>query len=328
MLEKAVSTSESPGPIPLKLIEEARERIKGTVLRTPLVRLNVDDAPADIFLKLENLQPTGSFKVRGASNAIALAGPEAKKRGVYTCSAGNMAQALAWQARQNRIPCTVIVPDNAPETKLEAIRRFGAKIIQISFDDVWKVVVTHRYPPLDGALFIHPFADIRMMAGNGTAGLEVLEDLSDVDSVVIPFGGGGLSVGIASAIRAKSPQTLVYAVEPETAAPLFASFAAGSAQEIERIPSFVDGIGGKSVLPEMWERAKNLLRPLVVSLPEIASAIKLLMERNRIVAEGAGAASVAAAVTGKAGPGKIVCIVSGGNIDSSKLVKILAGGIP
>jgi threonine dehydratase len=328
MLEKAVSNSEFPGLIPMKLIEEARERIKGTVLRTPLVRLNVDDSSADIFLKLENLQPTGSFKVRGASNAIALAGPDAKKRGVYTCSAGNMAQALAWQARQNQIPCTVIVPDNAPETKLEAIRRFGAKIIQASFDEVWKVVVTHRYPPLDGSVFIHPFADIQMMAGNGTAGLEILEDLPNVESVVIPFGGGGLSVGIASAIRAKSPQTRVYAVEPETAAPLSASFAAGSAQEIERVPSFVDGIGGKSVLPEMWERARNLLLPLVVSLPEIAAAIKLLIERNRVVAEGAGAAGVAAAVTGKAGSGKIVCIVSGGNIDSSKLVKILAGGIP
>ncbi|OLE68014.1 hypothetical protein AUF78_18095 [archaeon 13_1_20CM_2_51_12] len=315
------------GPIPLKFIEEARERIKGKVLRTPLVRLNVD-GPADIFLKLENLQPTGSFKVRGAINAIALAGPDARKRGVYTCSAGNMAQALAWQARQNKIPCTVIVPDNAPETKLEAIRRFGAKIIQASFDEVWKVVVTHRYPPLDGSVFVHPFADIRMMAGNGTAGLEVLEDLPDAESVVIPFGGGGLSVGIASAIRAKSPQTRIYAVEPETAAPLSASFAAGSAQEINRTPSFVDGIGGKSVLPEMWERARTLLLPLVVSLSEIAAAIKLLIERNRIVAEGAGAASVAAATTGRAGSGKIVCIVSGGNIDSSKLVKILAGGIP
>src|SRR2546422_5113690 len=328
MLEKTVSSPEILGPIPLKLIEEARERIKDTVLRTPLVRLNVDAAPADIFLKLENLQPTGSFKVRGASNAIALAGPEAEKRGVYTCSAGNMAQALAWQARKNQIPCTVIVPDNAPETKLEAIRRFGAKIIQASFDEVWKVVVTHRYPPLDGPVFIHPFADIRMMAGNGSAGLEVLEDLPDVKSVVIPFGGGGLSIGIASAIRAKSPQTRVFAVEPETAAPLSASFAAGSAQEINRTPSFVDGIGGKSVLPEMWERARNLLLPLVVSLSEIAAAIKLLVERNRIVAEGAGAASVAAAMTGKAGSGRIVCIVSGGNIDSSKLAKILAGGIP
>src|SRR5947209_1118433 len=326
MREKADSSSEILGPIPLTLIEEARERIKGAVLRTPLVRLNVDEA--EIFLKLENLQPTGSFKVRGASNAIALAGPEAKKRGVYTCSAGNMAQALAWQARQNQIPCTVIVPDNAPETKLEAIRRFGAKIIQASFDDVWKVVVTHRYSPLDGSVFIHPFADVRMMAGNGTAGLEVLEDLPDVESVVIPFGGGGLSVGIASAIRAKKPNARVYAVEPETAAPLSASFAAGSAQEIERVPSFVDGIGGKSVLPEMWERARNLLLPLVVSLSDITIAVKLLIERNRIVAEGAGAASVAAAMTGKAGPGKIVCIVSGGNIDSSKLGKILADGVP
>jgi threonine dehydratase len=167
-----------------------------------------------------------------------------------------------------------------------------------------------------------------MMAGNGTAGLEVLEDLPDVESVIVPFGGGGLSVGIASAIRAKSPRTRVFAVEPETAAPLSTSFAAGSAQEIKRIPSFVDGIGGKSVLPEMWERARNLLLPLVVSLSEIAAAIKLLVERNRIVAEGAGAASVAAAMTGKVGSGKIVCIVSGGNIDSSKLAKILAGGIP
>jgi threonine dehydratase len=328
MQYKAASGSEISSLIPLKLIEEARERIKGAVLRTPLVRLNVDEAPAEIFLKLENLQPTGSFKVRGASNAIALAGPEAKKRGVYTCSAGNMAQALAWQARQNKIPCTVIVPDNAPETKLEAIRRFGAKIIQVSFDEVWKVVVTHRYPPLDGSVFIHPFADIRMMAGNGTAGLEVLEDLPDVDSVVIPFGGGGLSVGIASAIRAIRPQTRVYAVEPETAAPLSASFAAGSAQEIKRVSSFVDGIGGKSVLPEMWERARNLLLPLIVSLSDIAMAVRLLVERNRTVAEGAGAASVAAAMTGKAGSGKIVCIVSGGNIDSSKLGKILAGEVP
>jgi len=320
--------SEVQGPIPLNLIEEARERIKRTVLRTPLVRLSVDDAPAEIFLKLENLQPTGSFKVRGASNAIALAGPDAKKRGVYTCSAGNMAQALAWRARQDKIPCTVIVPDNAPETKLAAIRRYSAKIIQVSFDEVWNVVVTHHYPPLEGSVFIHPFADMRMMAGNGTAGLEILEDLPNVDSVVIPFGGGGLSVGIASAIRAKSPRTRVYAVEPETAAPLSASFAAGSAQEIHRIPSFVDGIGGKSVLPEMWERAKNLLLPVVVSLSDITMAVKLLIERNRTVAEGAGAASVAAAMTGKAGLGKIVCIVSGGNIDSSKLGRILAGGIP
>jgi threonine dehydratase len=311
------------------MIEEARDRIRDSVLRTPLVRLNIEDAPAEIFLKLENLQPTGSFKVRGATNAIGLAGPEARSKGVYTCSAGNMAQALAWQARRNKIPCSVIVPDNAPETKLDAIRRYGAKIIQVPFDEVWKVVVTHNYSPLRGSVFIHPFADVRMMAGNGTAGLEVLEDLPDFDSVIIPFGGGGLSVGIASAIKAKKPESVVYAVEPETAAPLGASFAAGSPQEINRIPSFVDGIGGKSVLPEMWDRARALIKgSLVVSLRQIASAIRLLVERNRVVAEGAGGASVAAALAGKGGSGKIVCIVSGGNIDSSKLEKILAGDVP
>ncbi len=328
MLDKTVSPPDLRGPIPLSLIEEARERIKDTVVRTPLVRLNLDEAPGEIFLKLENLQPTGSFKVRGASNAIALAGPEANHRGVYTCSAGNMAQALAWQAQRRGIPCSVIVPDNAPETKLAAITRYGAKIVQAPFDEVWRVVVTHHYRPLEKSVFIHPFADVQMMAGNGTAGLEVLEDLPDVDSVVVPFGGGGLSVGIASAIHAKKRQTKIFAVEPETAAPLWASFAAGSAQEIERVPSFVDGIGGKSVLPEMWDRARVLLKPLVVSLAEIATAVRLLAERNRVVAEGAGAAGVAAAVNGKAGRGKIVCIVSGGNIDLVKLATILDGGIP
>jgi len=328
MMEKPVTNSDVPGQIPLKLIEAARERIRGTVLRTPIVRLNTDNRSDEIFLKLENLQPTGSFKVRGASNAIALAGPEAKTRGVYTCSAGNMAQALAWQAQQRKIPCTVIVPDNAPETKLAAVRRYGAKIVQASFDEVWNVVVTHQYPPLKDSVFIHPFADVQMMAGNGTAGLEIMEDMPNVETVVIPFGGGGLSVGIASAICAKNPGIKMYAVEPETAAPLSASFNANSAQEINRIPSFVDGIGGKSVLPEMWDRARNLLKPLVVSLSEISSAIKLLIERNRIVAEGAGAAGVAAALSGKAGSGKIACIVSGGNIDSSKLVKILEGHVP
>jgi len=320
---------ESLQSIGLDLIEQARARIKGSVLRSPLVRLNVDNAPGEIYLKLENLQPTGSFKVRGASNAIALAGSQAKSRGVYTCSAGNMAQALAWQARQNGISCTVIVSDNAPETKLQAIKRFGASIVQVSFDEVWKVVTTYRYAPLENSMFIHPFSDARMIAGNGTIGLEILEELPDVDSIVIPFGGGGLAAGIATAIHAKKLRTDIYAVEPETAAPLAASFKAGTAQEVNRIPSFVDGIGGKSVLPEMWKLVKPLIKgSIVVSLKEIASAVRLLVERNRIVAEGAGAASVAAALSGKAGKGKIACIVSGGNIDSSKLVKILSGEVP
>jgi len=294
-----------------------------------LVHLNVDDAPADIYLKLENLQPTGSFKVRGAGNAIALLSNQERDQGVYTCSAGNMAQALAWHARRNGIPCTVIVPDTTPETKQAAIKRFGAKVIQLPWDEVWQVAITHRYAALEGSVFIHPFADRRMIAGNGTIGLEILEDLPNVDSVIIPFGGGGLATGIATAIKGRKQNTRVYACEAETAAPLAASFGAGTAQAVERIPSFVDGIGAESVLFEMWELVQFLLAgSIVVSLREIASAIKLLFERNRVIAEGAGAASVAAALTGKAGTGRVVCVVSGGNIDLSKLVKILHGEIP
>jgi len=315
--------------ISLDEIEQARKRIAKSILRSPLVHLGVDDAPADIYLKLENLQPTGSFKVRGAGNAIALLSEQERDRGVYTCSAGNMAQALAWHARRNRIPCTVIVPNTAPETKLEAIKRFGAKIIQLSWDQFWQVAITHQYPPLEGSVFIHPFADRRMIAANGTIGLEILEDLPNVDSVIIPFGGGGLATGIATAIKGRKQNTRIYACETETAAPLVASFTAGSAQAIKRIPSFVDGIGAENVLPEMWELARPLLDgSIVVLLREIVSAIRLLFERNRVIAEGAGAASVAAALTGKAGTGRVVCVVSGGNIDLSELVKILHGEIP
>ena len=315
--------------ITVDMVEDARSRIEGSVLYSPMVRLNVEDCSAEIYLKLENLQPTGSFKVRGACNAIAVARSEARSRGVYTCSAGNMAQALAWQARENGIACTVIVPDNAPDTKLQAIKRFGAKIVQVSFDEIWRVVTSYRYEPLESSVFIHPFSDARMIAGNGTIGLEIAEQLPDVDSIVVPFGGGGLTAGIATAIRAKSLGTKVYAVEPDTAAPLAASFKAGTPQEVNRIPSFVDGIGGKSVLPEMWKLVKPLIYgSIVMSLREIASTVRLLAERNRVIAEGAGAASVAAALSGKAGKGKTVCIVSGGNIDSSRLVKILSGEAP
>ncbi len=316
-------------PVGLGEIEEARVRIAGSVVRTPLVRLNVEDSPAEVFLKLENLQPTGSFKVRGVSNALALAGKDVLARGVYTVSAGNMAQALAWGAKRLGVPCAVIVPENIPETKLEAVERFGARVVRLSWDEVWRIAVDHGYGPLEDMVFVHPFADERMIAGNGTVGLEVLEDLGNVDAVVVPFGGGGLSSGIASAVRAKSPRTTVFAVEPETAAPLAASFKAGSAQDVDRVSSFVDGIGAKSVLPEVWERVKDLLEgSLVVSLAEVASAVRMLVERNRVVAEGAGAAGVAAAIAGKAGKGRVVAVVSGGNIDLSKLATILEGGIP
>ncbi len=316
------------GPIPIEEIRAARERIAGSVLRTPLVRLNVDDAPAEIWLKLENLQPIGSFKLRGAGNAMAKAGAAALARGVYTASAGNMAQGVAWNARRMGIPCRVVVPDHAPRAKLEAIERLGGEVVPLPFDRWWQVLVEHSYPGMEG-LFIHPVSDAAVIAGNGTIGLEILEDLPDADAVVVPYGGGGLSAGIASAIRALAPRTRMFACEVDTAAPLSASLRAGAPQSIEYQPSFVDGIGGKSLLAEMWPLVSGLLDgSLVVPVAEVAAAIRLLASRNRVIAEGAGAASTAAALSGKAGPGKVVCIVSGGNIDAHKLAKILEGGLP
>ena len=310
--------------IPLEAIQAAAERIADSVVRTPLIRLPVDDAPAEVFLKLENLQPIGSFKLRGAGNAMAQATGSELQRGVYTASAGNMAQGVAWNAARLGIPCQVVVPDHAPETKLSAVRRLGSEIIKVPFDRWWEVIVTGEYTGLDG-LFIHPVSNPDVMAGNGTIGLEILHDLPDVDAVVIPYGGGGLSSGIASALRALKPNTRIYAVEVDTAAPLAAALRAGEPVAVDYTASFVDGIGGKSVLPEMWHRVRGLLDDsLVVSLGEIKAAIGLLAERQRVIAEGAGAASVAAALAGKAGGGKVVCVVSGGNIERAILAGILA----
>jgi threonine dehydratase len=316
------------GPIPLGEIRAARERIAGSALRTPLVRLDVPDAPAELYLKLENLQPIGSFKLRGAGNAIAQASREELARGVYTASAGNMAQGVAWNARRLGVPCAVVVPDNAPRAKLDAIERLGARIVPVPYERWWQVLVEHRYPGLEG-VFVHPVSDAAVIAGNGTIGLEIHEDLPDVDAVVVPYGGGGLSCGIASALRALRPNTPVFAAEVETAAPLAASLAAGEPRSIEHRPSFVDGIGGRSVLAEMWPLASTLLAgSIVVGLAEVAAAVRLLATRARVVAEGAGAAALAAALTGKAGKGRVVCVVSGGNIDAGKLARILEGGIP
>jgi threonine dehydratase len=248
--------------------------------------------------------------------------------GVVTASAGNMAQGVAWNAKRLGIPCTVVVPDNAPRTKLAAIERMGAKAVKLPYARWWQVLEDHGYPGIDG-LFIHPVSDSAVMAGNGTIGLEILEDLPDVDAVIVPFGGGGLSCGIASAISALRPEAKVFASEIETAAPFSASLAAGKPVAIEHTPSFVDGIGGRSMLPEMWPLASSLLAgSLVVSIPEVAAAVRLLADRNRIVAEGAGASSVAAAMTGRTGAGKVVAVVSGGNIDPAVLASILGGEIP
>ncbi len=315
-------------PPRLEEIRAARDRLQGIALRTPLVRLNVDDAAAEIHLKLENLQPIGSFKLRGAGNAMRLASPEMLKRGVYTASAGNMAQGVAWNARCMGIPCTVVVPDRAPQTKLDAITRLGARIVKLAYDEWWRVIVEHRHPGIEG-LFIHPVSDPAVIAGNATIGLEILEDLTEVAAILVPYGGGGLSCGIAAAVRALKPSVRVFACEVATAAPLLASLAAGTPRAIDPTRSFVDGIGGKSVLAEMWPLASRLLDgSLVVSPEEVAAAIRLVAERNRVIAEGAGATPVAAALAGKAGSGTIVCVVSGGNIDSGKLARILQGEVP
>jgi len=248
--------------------------------------------------------------------------------GVYTASAGNMAQGVAWNARRLGVPCTVVVPENAPQTKLAAIERLGGRAVKLPYERWWQVLEDHGYPGIEG-LFIHPVSDSAVMAGNGTIGLEILEDLPEVDAVIVPFGGGGLSCGIASALRALAPAVSVFASEVETAAPFAASLAAGKPVAIHHTPSFVDGIGGRSMLPEMWPLAKSLLAgSLVVSVAETAAAVRTLAERNRVIAEGAGATSVAAAVAGKAGSGKVVCVVSGGNIDPAKLAKILNGELP
>ena len=306
-------------------IHRARQVIRGAAIRTPLVELNVFDAPARIYLKLENLQPIGSFKIRGAANAMSLMSREELARGVLTASAGNMAQGVAWNARRLRIPCTVIAPDTAPDAKIHAVERLGGRVIKVPFDRWWQTFTDRNYPGVDAA-FVHPFDDDRVMAGNGTIGLEIIEDLPDVDTVLIPWGGGGLACGIATAFRALKPSVRIFAVEASTAIPLTASLQAGSVQVVDYTPSFVDGIGSKTVIPRMFELARDLLDGAkTASLESIAQGIRVLAERNRVIAEGAAACSLAVALSGAAGSGTIACVISGGNIDASKLAGILAG---
>jgi threonine dehydratase len=312
--------------IPLEQIHSAQERIAGKVVRTPLVRLP-SESPA-IYLKLENLQPIGSFKLRGALNAISQLPAAELEAGVVTASAGNMGQGVAWAARELGVPAAVVVPEGAAETKVAAIELLGGRVVKVPYERWWEAMVESRFPELDG-VFVHPVYEEQMMAGNGTIGLELLEDLPDIDAVLVPFGGGGLSVGIASAVKALRPETLVYAVEPATGAPLTASLAAGKLRKIDYEPSFVDGSGSPAVLPKMWKLARGALDGAVsVSIADTAAAVRLLAERARVVAEGAGALSLAAALAGQGGTGTVVCIVSGGNIDSSKLATILSGGTP
>lgn len=308
-------------------IEAARDRVYAAAIRTPLVRLGVDEGP-EIWLKLESLQPIGSFKIRGAANAIGLLSPDDLANGVWTASAGNMAQGVAWNARRLGVPCSVVVPETAPQAKLDAIARLGGRAVKTSVASWFEVFRTRRFEGMEGR-FVHAFMDRDVMAGNGTIALEILEDLPDVDAVIVPFGGGGLACGIAAGLRALAPGIPVFASEVAGQAPLAESLRAGEPVSLEFTPSFVDGIGGPHVEPDMWDLSRDLLAgSLEVSLEQVTEAIRLLIARNRIVAEGAAASSVAAGVSGAAPGSKIVCIVSGGNLDPSKLSTILMGGVP
>jgi threonine dehydratase len=307
----------------LATVEDARRVIAGSAIRTPLVRLNIPDGPVEVYLKLENLQPIGSFKLRGAANAIARLSPEELKRGVVTASAGNMAQGVAWCARKLGIRCTVIAPASAPETKIRAIERLGGQVIRVSFAEWWRAFAERSYPGVKGT-FIHAFDDPEVMAGNGTIALEIFEELPDPDVVIIPWGGGGLTCGIASAMRALRPACKIFTAEVATAAPFAASLSAGRPTEVDYQPSWVDGIGAKAVFPQMFERARALVDgALVADLSAVAEALRLMAAHNHVIAEGAGACPVACALSGDAGTGKVVCIVSGGNIDHEKLIRLL-----
>jgi threonine dehydratase len=306
--------------IPAALIDDASRHVYEAAIRTPLIRLNYDglnyDTSAEIYLKLECLQPIGAFKIRGAYNAVRLLPEDERRGGVWTVSAGNAAQGVALAAKKAGVPCKVLVMDTAPMAKLDAVRRLGAEIVQATYDQCWKALEARAHPAMSGA-FVHPFEDDEFIAGNATAGLEILEDLPDVDAVVAGFGGGGLSCGIAAGLKARGSKAKVFAAEPETAAPLAYSLAQGSPQYFPNWKaSFVDGCGGKSVFPRMWEIAHHLLAAsIVVSLEEVRQAMKIVALRNHVIAEGAAGCAVAAGLSGKCGSGKIVCVVSGGNID-------------
>jgi len=306
--------------IPLEEIRRARERIGDDVLRTPLVPLGTDDR---ILLKLECLHPIGSFKLRGAYSAVRAASTAELAEGVVTASAGNMAQGLAWVARESGVPARVIVPAEAPRAKLDKIEALGAEIVPVTHEEWWQAMVDRGREGV-GGLFVAPAAEEAVMAGNGTIGLEIAEDAPEFDTVIVPWGGGGLTTGIASALKALRPEVRVVTAEPETGAPLAAAFAAGEPREIEFTPSWVDGAGGRALLPGMWERVQGLVDEAVaVSLEDAAEAVRLLAARAHVVAEGAGALALAAALRRD---DRCVCIVSGGNIDPDVLSRLLAGG--
>jgi threonine dehydratase len=318
------ATLEAVRPITLSEIQDARQRIAGTIVRTPLLRLELGSGFPDIRLKLENLQPINAYKLRGAANAVAMLSDEERKRGVWTISAGNAGQGVAYAARKAGVPSTVVAIESAPQAKLDRMRALGAKLITVPYDVAWRALEDRAYPGAEGT-FIHPFDDDNFIAGHGTMGLEILEDEPETAAVIAAIGGGGLITGVASAIKALKPEVKIWSAEPETAAPAALSFEKGSPQVFENWQaSFVDGAGGQSMFPRMWERMKPLVDGyIVVSLEETKAAMRMMAEKARVIAEGAGALPLAAALTGKAGKGPIVAIVSGGNIDLKKFGELI-----
>jgi threonine dehydratase len=316
---------ETVRPIELNEIRAARERIAGTILRTPLVRLELGPGYPDIRLKLENLQPINAYKLRGAANAVAMLSDEDRARGVWTVSAGNAGQGVAYAARKAGVPCTVVAIETAPASKLDRMRALGATLVPVSYDVAWRTLEARTFPGVEGT-FVHPFDDHQFIAGHATMGLEILEDAPDVAAVVASIGGGGLITGVASAAKALKPEVRIWGVEPETAAPMALSLAKGGPQAFKDWKaSFVDGAGGQSVFPRMWERMRPLVDgSVVVSLEETRRAMRLLAEKARVIAEGAGAMPVAAALSGAVGQGPIVAIISGGNIDLAKFAELIA----
>ena len=310
--------------VTLEEIRAARERIRNVAVRTPLVRLRHDAEIPEIWLKLENLQPINAFKIRGAANAVAMLTSEERGKGVWTISAGNAGQGVAYAAREARIPCTVVVIENAPDTKIQRMRNLGARLVKAPFDACWNAMEQRSFPGVEGT-FIHPFDDHNFVAGNATMGLEILEDLPTVNTVITAIGGGGLISGVGSSIRLLAPQVKILGAEPETAAPGAASFKANSPQVFEKWEAtFVDGAGGKSIFPRMWERMQGIVDgSIVVTLDEVRRAMKVVAEKSRVITEGAGALAVAAALSGRAGDGPIVAVVSGGNIDLKKFAEIV-----
>jgi threonine dehydratase len=311
-------------PIQFSEIQEARKRIAQTIVRTPLIRLELGPGFPDIRLKLENLQPINAYKLRGAANAVALLSDSERKRGVWTISAGNAGQGVAYAARQAGVPCAVVVIETAPKSKLDRMRALGAKLFPVPYEIAWKTLEERSFPGAEGT-FIHPFDDDNFIAGHGTMGLEILEDAPDTATVIASIGGGGLITGVGSAIKALKPEIKIFGVEPETAAPAALSFKMGSPQVFkEWKASFVDGAGGQSTFPRMWERMKPIVDDyFVVSLEATKKAMRLMAEKARVISEGAGALPLAAALTGKAGNGPIVAIVSGGNIDLKKFCELV-----